>query len=80
MNPVRGGRPPSDSRTRGVREVSTGVLAHEMARVLMFVEVFSLKIKNVVVVKIRYVANVSSVRDGENWMINSIHPRWAIEE
>lgn len=50
IKPVRGGRPPSDRRMRGVRAVSVGVLAQERARVLMLVEVFSLKTRNVVVV------------------------------
>lgn len=66
MKPVRGGRPPSERSTRGVREVSTGVFAQEVARVLMLVEVFNLKTRNVAVVIVRYVINVRSVRDGEN--------------
>lgn len=53
MNPVRGGRPPRESRIRGVREVSAGALAQERARELMLVEAFSLKIRNVAVVIIR---------------------------
>lgn len=53
MKPVRGGSPPSDRRIRGVREVSVGALAQEVARALMLVEVFSLKIRNVVVVIVR---------------------------
>lgn len=32
MNPVNGGRPPKERRTRGASEVTTGVLAHEIAR------------------------------------------------
>lgn len=47
MNPVRGGRPPRDRRIRGVREVSAGDLVHEVARELMFVDLFALKIRKV---------------------------------
>jgi len=43
MKPVSGGRPPRDRRTRGVSDVSAGVFAQEVARVLMFVALFSLK-------------------------------------
>ena len=47
MNPVKGGRPPSERSTRGVREVSTGVFAQEMASVLMFVALLSLNTRKV---------------------------------
>ena len=47
MNPVRGGSPPNDSRTRGVIEVRAGAFAHEAAKELMFVVSLVLKIINV---------------------------------
>lgn len=53
IKPVRGGSPPNERRTKGVRAVRTGVFAQEVARVLMFVEAFSLKIRNVAVVIIK---------------------------
>ena len=66
MKPVSGGRPPRDSRTRGGKEVSAGALAHEIARVLRLVALFSLNTRNVENVMIKYVRRVSSVREGEN--------------
>lgn len=50
MNPVSGGRPPRDRSTRGVKEVSVGVLAQEVASMFTVVALFSLKIKNVEIV------------------------------
>lgn len=47
IKPVSGGRPPRDSKIKGVREVSTGAFAQEVARVLMLVEVFSLNTRNI---------------------------------
>lgn len=46
INPVRGGSPPIDKSRRGVSVVSAGALAQEEASVLMFVALFSLKIRN----------------------------------
>ena len=80
MKPVSGGRPPKESRTRGAREVSAGVLAHEMARVLMLVALFSLNTRNVENVITRYVRRVKRVREGENCSTRIIQPRWAIDE
>lgn len=80
INPVRGGRPPRDRRTRGVSEVSAGAFAQEVARVLMVVARLSLKTRNVENVIIKYVRSVRSVNDGENWMMRIIQPRWAIDE
>lgn len=42
MKPVSGGRPPSDRRMRGMREVRMGVLAHEVAKELIVVVLFSI--------------------------------------
>lgn len=47
MKPESGGRPPSDSKIRGVRVMITGVLAQEVARALMVVEEEELKIRKV---------------------------------
>lgn len=80
MNPVKGGRPPRDSSTRGAREVSTGAFAHEVARELILVALFSLNTRNVEDVMIIYVIRVSRVREGENCMTRIIQPRWAMEE
>lgn len=42
IKPVSGGRPPSDSRMRGMREVRMGVLAHEVAKELIVVVLLSI--------------------------------------
>lgn len=47
MKPISGGRPPRERRTKGVMAVMAGALAHEVARVLMSVEAFSLNTRNV---------------------------------
>lgn len=47
INPERGGRPPKESRTRGVIAVSAGVLAQEAANVFTVVAELVLKIINV---------------------------------
>jgi len=43
--PVRGGRPPSDSRTRGARPARAGVLAHVVASELTLVELDALNVR-----------------------------------
>lgn len=80
INPVMGGRPPRDSKIRGVRAVRAGAFAHEIASALMLVVLLSLKTKNVEMVIIKYVISVSNVREGENGKIITIQPKWAIEE
>jgi len=47
MNPVSGGSPPRERRIKGVRDVSAGAFAHEVARVLMLVALFSLNTRKV---------------------------------
>lgn len=66
MKPVRGGRPPSDRRTRGARVARAGVFAHEAASELIFVDWFSLKIINMEKVITKYVTKAIRVREGEN--------------
>lgn len=53
MKPVRGGRPPSESRIRGVRAVRAGAFVQDVARVLMFVALLSLNTRNIEEVIIR---------------------------
>lgn len=45
-NPVRGGRPPSERRTRGASAVRAGAFVHEVARLLMLVDPQSLNVRN----------------------------------
>lgn len=42
MKPVSGGRPPSDRRVRGMRDVRMGALVHDVARVLIVVDLFNI--------------------------------------
>lgn len=80
INPVSGGSPPRDRRTRGVKDVRAGAFAQEVARVLMLVELLSLNTRNVENVMIKYVKSVRRVKEGENWMIRIIQPRCAMDE
>lgn len=80
MKPDRGGRPPRDNKIRGVIAVRAGVLAQEIARELMFVDLLILKTMNVEKVIAKYRSRVRSVSWGENWRTRIIQPRWAIEE
>ena len=66
MKPVRGGRPPRDSRTRGARAVRAGVFVQEIARALTVVALFTLKIRNAERVIVKYVSRVRRARRGEN--------------
>lgn len=52
-NPVSGGSPPSDKRTRGVRAVRAGLLVEEVASALILVALLYLKVRKVEVVMIR---------------------------
>jgi len=79
-NPVRGGRPPRESRTRGASAVRAGASDQEVARVLSVVELVVLNVRNAdEVIKI-YVDKARIVREGLNWRTRIIHPRWAIDE
>lgn len=80
MKPVKGGRPPKDNNTSGVRDVRVGALAQEVASILMFVALLISKIIKVEQVIIIYVIKVINVKEGENGRINIIHPRCAIDE
>lgn len=66
MKPESGGRPPRERRMRGVMAVRAGVLAHEVARVLMFVDLLILNTIKVEKVMTKYMISVSKVREGEN--------------
>lgn len=50
MNPVRGGRPPRESRMRGMSAVRAGAFVQDVARVLIFVDLLSLNTRNVEIV------------------------------
>lgn len=80
MKPVRGGSPPSERSTKGARDVRAGAFAQDVASELMFVALFSLKMRNIENVITKYVSKVSRVREGENCRTRIIQPRWAIDE
>jgi hypothetical protein len=60
---------------RGVRAVSAGVFAQEVASELMFVALLSLNTRKVEKVMMKYVRRARSVREGANCRIKIIHPR-----
>lgn len=66
VKPVSGGRPPRDKRIKGVRDVIVGIFAQEEARVLILVDLFSLKTRKAENVIIKYVIRAKRVREGEN--------------
>lgn len=45
INPVKGGRPPNDSRTRAAVVVSVGVFVQARASVLIFVVIVALNVR-----------------------------------
>lgn len=64
INPVSGGRPPNDSRTRAVVDASTGLFDQVVARVLILVVIDILKVMNVAEVMIMYVPSARRVSCG----------------
>lgn len=80
INPVRGGRPPSESRTRAVVDASTGLFDQVVASVLILVASDIFRVRNVAEVIIIYVASAIRVSWGAYWTTIIIHPMWAIEE
>lgn len=80
INPVSGGRPPSDSNTRAVVIVRVGFLDHTIASVLIFVadEAFRAR-KAADVIKI-YIIKARRVSWGAYCKIIIIQPMCAIEE
>lgn len=61
INPVRGGRPPSDRRTRAVVVVKIGFFDQVNASVLIFVVIAALNVRKAADVMITYVPRVRSV-------------------
>lgn len=80
INPVSGGRPPNERRTRGISAVRAGVFVEEEAIALIVAELVNLNARNVEDVIMKYVSRARSVREGINCRIRAIHPRCAIEE
>lgn len=72
---MRGGRPPRERRIRGESVVRTGAFVQDVARALIVVALFSLKVRKAAAVIIKYVSSVRRVRLGENCKIRIIQPR-----
>lgn len=66
INPVRGGRPPRDSRIMGVIAVTMGALAHEAAIILTVVVLLILNVRKAENVITKYNKRARSVSEGEN--------------
>ena len=80
MNPVSGGKPPNESRTRAVVDARTGFFDQVVARVFIVVVVSVLRVRNAAEVIIMYVPSAIMVSCGAYWIIIIIHPMCAIEE
>lgn len=80
MNPVSGGRPPSDSSARAVADVRIGFFDQVVASVLILVVNDVLRVRNAADVIMIYVPSAINVSCGAYWMTMIIHPICAIEE
>lgn len=80
INPVNGGRPPSERRVRAVVDTSIGAFDHIVVMVVIFVVDVIFSDRNAADVINKYMLRVSSVRWGAYCEIIIIHPIWAIEE
>lgn len=80
INPVRGGRPPSDNITRAVVIVRVGFLDQTTASVLMFVAEETLRVRKAADVMKIYIISARRVSWGAYWRTISIQPMCAIEE
>lgn len=80
INPVSGGRPPSESRTRAVVDANTGLFDQVVASVLILVASDIFRVRNAAEVIIIYVPSAIRVSWGAYWITIIIHPMWAIEE
>lgn len=80
MNPVSGGKPPNESRTRAAVDARTGFFGQAVARVLILVVANVFRVRNAAEVIIMYVPSASIVSCGVYWITMIIHPICAIEE
>lgn len=80
MNPVSGGRPPSDNSTRAVVVVRIGLFDQTIERVLIFVADDVFRVRNAADVIKMYVPRATRVSCGAYWRIIIIQPMCAIEE
>lgn len=80
INPVSGGRPPNDNRTRAVVDVSAGLFDQVVASVLILVVIDIFRVINAAEVMMIYVTSARRVSCGAYWITIIIHPMWAIEE
>lgn len=80
INPVSGGRPPSDNSTRAVVVVRIGLFDQIIERVLIFVAVDVFRVRNAADVMKIYVPRATRVSCGAYWRMMIIQPMCAIEE
>lgn len=80
MNPVNGGKPPSDIKRSIIRAVVGGDRVEDVVKSLIVFDDVRISIMKVVVVIKRYSVRLSMAMFGFNAMIVVIHPRWAIDE
>lgn len=80
INPVSGGRPPSDNNTRAVVAVRMGLFDQVVASVLSLVVSNIFRVRNAAEVMIMYVPSAIRVSWGAYWITIIIHPMCAIEE
>lgn len=80
INPVSGGKPPSDSSTRAVVVVRTGLFDQTIERVLIFVTDDVFRVRNAADVIKMYVPRARRVSCGAYWRMMIIQPMCAIEE
>lgn len=75
INPVNGGRPPSDIKRSIIRAVVGGDRVEDVVKSLIVFDDVRISIMKVVVVIKRYSARLSKAMFGFNAMIVVIHPR-----
>lgn len=80
INPVSGGRPPSDNNTKAVVVVRTGLFDQTIERVLIFVADDVFRVRNAADVMKMYVPRARRVSCGAYWRTIIIQPMCAIEE
>lgn len=80
MNPVRGGRPPRESKVKQASALRAGALVQAEARVMVLVEFTLLRVRKVAVVMMIYVTRASKVIWGAIWVTKTIQPRCATDE
>jgi len=80
INPVKGGRPPNESKIRQASAVKAGALVQAEAKVMVLVEFTFSRVRKAAAVITMYVIKARRVMLGAIWATKIIHPRWATDE